>query len=102
MVKLTLAGLSSFGIQMDSAIEGLIVSAAKPTNRKNVFQLQLQDKDGKISKHAFCGAKSIDEGLLGEENGQVFIQPGFETYTNAENEVWIRNKANASKKLAVL
>lgn len=102
MQKLTLAGLGAFGIQMDSAIEGLSVTGIKKTNRQNVFQIQMESTDGKVKRHAFVGSKSIEEGLLGEENGVVKVLPGFETYQNQANETWVRNKSRALAKLEVI
>ena len=103
MEKITLSGLSRFGLSLDSEIEGLMVTGVKQTNRKNVFALQMKNADGKRTVNAFVGAKSIEEGLLAStDKGEAVIAPGFEVYRNNDNEAWIRNKATAQKKLEVI
>lgn len=104
-IAIGLSGLAGFGLSLDAAIDGKLVTAAKATNRKNVFQMEIADDNtGKNKRHLFVGAKSIEEGMLlkDEETGEVTVAKGFEAYANADGEMWVRNKANASKKLEVI
>jgi hypothetical protein len=104
MNKITLAGMSALGLNLNTEIEGSVVAAAKQTTRKNVFALELTDAEGKSKRTAFVGAKSIDEGLLvqADEKSPITIAPGFELYQNQQNETWIRNKERANAKIEVI
>jgi hypothetical protein len=89
--------LSKLGLNFDTEIEGCLVTEAKQTTRPNTFQLTIaKDANDKHPRKAFVGKKSIEQGLLGEDDkGQAVIAKGFETYTNPQQEVWIRNKERA-------
>lgn len=105
MKTLTLAGLSALGLQVDNAVDGLLVlpGNVKATNRPNVYQITAQSGDGKRKVSFFVGKKSIEEGMLvQDDNGSIMISKEFETYTNNDQELWIRNKKSAQKKLEVI
>jgi hypothetical protein len=97
MSKTTGLGLlSKFGINLNSEITGEVVTAAKSIeNRANVFGLTTAS-----GKKFLAGKKSFDEGLLETDKNDkgeeiVVVAKGFETYTNNQGEVWVRNKERA-------
>lgn len=103
MNKSGLSLLNKFGLALDTEIEGMLVTDVKATNRKNTFQFVIaKDKEDKAPRKVFVGKKTIEENLMREDGDAVFIAPGFETYTNNEGEIWIRNKATALAKLEVI
>lgn len=91
--KSSLGLLSKFGINMNSEIEGLVVTKVKEIpNRKNVFGIVASKEDGSGEKKFLVGKKSLEEGLLVENDKGVVIAAGFETYVNNENLTWVRSK----------
>lgn len=94
--------LSDLGLNLTSEIEGLVCTKLEETKRPKVFVATMVSDDGSISKKAYVGLKSLDEGLIArDEKGVARIVKGFETYKNANenNSTWVRNKANVMAKL---